>query len=618
MLDRLSFLKFQRVRPPIRRIVAVDSGSRRLKLLLAESDFGRLRLLKQELLDLKAEGLVSTEELKTHLRSTLEEWSNPPLALVLPQDLSISQVIDVPLAPESEIDKLIAEETIKLSGVSESRIVYDFVRTETAAKDRQQFWVTLCQEGEIRDRIARLGVEGEDICEITTTANALLPAFRYAAPACQRAILVHVGAHTTVVVVTLAGQAAFATSFQMGGDFFTRAIARLQQCSEETAESLKRERNLLSGPQALAEFDGVVDGWVSELKRQLSEWFQQNPTLASDTQSFELIATGGGFEQPGLLEYLEARAALPFQSWPKPASAEAAVPGRGFEVAFGAALQALGHSAQPVSLLPEDYRAAWRKRLSRQRVDLASIALLCICVLLLGIGTWHKLSLYSAKKSLLDKVQAGQEAVEANEAFTARLVAEYENLRPVFAAQQNTLDTLKTLSLLQQSRSNRNLWFVLLADQQSYFSRPPTLTSTNRPAKTNLLSTLLEPLGPGPIGLRPATLTNVSLAKPGFIAELCVPGEAEAARAIISDLVKDLKEKPLFSKADLLSDDQRRNVADPKLVVPERDYVLYLDFAQTEFQQPVRIKRTAPPRGPRRTARPAAPAESGDSVSVTP
>ena len=50
------------------------------------------------------------------------------------------------------------------------------------------------------------------------------------------------------------------------------------------------------------------------------------------------------------------------------------MPTAGFEVAFGAALQALGYSAQPVSLLPENYRVAWRKRLSRQRVELASIA----------------------------------------------------------------------------------------------------------------------------------------------------------------------------------------------------------------------------------------------------
>ena len=133
-------LKLDRMRPPVRRVLALDAGSRCIKLLLAESDFGRLRILKEDLIDMQAEGLVSAEEIKTHLQASLDQWGRPPLALVLPQHLSISQVIDVPLAPESEVEKLIESETIKLMGVSESRIVYDFVRTETAAKNRQQFW----------------------------------------------------------------------------------------------------------------------------------------------------------------------------------------------------------------------------------------------------------------------------------------------------------------------------------------------------------------------------------------------------------------------------------------------------------------------------------------------
>jgi hypothetical protein len=140
-----ALLKLGQLQPPVRRVLALDAGSRCIKLLLAESDFGRLRILKEELLDLQAEGLVSPDEIKTHLQARLEDWGNPPLALVLPQHLSISQVVDLPLAPESEVEKLIADETIKLGGVSESRIIYDFVRTEAPAKNRQQFWVTLCQ-----------------------------------------------------------------------------------------------------------------------------------------------------------------------------------------------------------------------------------------------------------------------------------------------------------------------------------------------------------------------------------------------------------------------------------------------------------------------------------------
>src|SRR5438309_12066504 len=109
--------------PPVRRVLAIDAGASRLKMMLAESDFGRFRSLKEEMIDLKREGLVSAEELQAHIRASLETWGDPPVALILPEHLSTSQAIEVPRAPESEIDKLIAQETVKLSGVTESHIV---------------------------------------------------------------------------------------------------------------------------------------------------------------------------------------------------------------------------------------------------------------------------------------------------------------------------------------------------------------------------------------------------------------------------------------------------------------------------------------------------------------
>src|SRR5437016_12415175 len=127
MMRPPSYVRFDRMRPPVRRVLAIDGGSRRLKLLLAQTEFGQFHLLKQELIDLQAEGLVAPEEIKSHLQLCLQNWGQPPLALALPQHVSISQVIDLPLAAESEVDKLIADESVKLGGRSDSRIGYDFV-----------------------------------------------------------------------------------------------------------------------------------------------------------------------------------------------------------------------------------------------------------------------------------------------------------------------------------------------------------------------------------------------------------------------------------------------------------------------------------------------------------
>jgi Tfp pilus assembly PilM family ATPase len=588
-----------RLRPPIRRVAVVDPGGRSLKLLLAVSDFGRLRIRQQELIDLKTEGLVSAEEIKTHLLATLDLWGSPPVALVLPQHLSTSQVIDVPMAPESEVRKLIEDETVRLGGVSESRIVYDFVRIETEESSRQQFWVTLCQEGEIRDRMSRLGIENEDICDVTTTSNALLATYRVNAPESSRAILVHMGAQSTVVVVVLAGQGAFTTSFQMGSDFFTRSLMRERSCSEESAETIKRNTNLFFGRDADPAFISTVDGWVAELDRQLKDWFERNPGQAANRAQFELVASGGGFDQPGLIEHLKQRAALNLQPWPSGKSSSFPTASKGFEIAYGAALQALGHSAQPVSLLPEDYLVAWKKRVARQRLEFASLLLVLLCVLGFAFSTWHNLVLIETKKALLSKIQAGQDAVEQNDALTSDLIAEYDALRPLFAAEQNTVDTLKTLSLLQQSRSNRSCWYVLIADQQSYFTQPLPIISTNTAGTNAVAAASMQ----GAFSGSWAMWTNISLAKPGVIAELCIPEEDEAARRLLGQIVGELQHQRLFAIADRLAEDQRRALADPKVVIADREFVLRLDYSETDFQKTTPLKRAPtifPGRSPRR------------------
>jgi hypothetical protein len=594
---------FSRFKPgrPIRRVLALDAGSRRIRMLLAESGFGRVKILRQESIDLHEEGLVATDEVRNHLGTTIGQWGGPPTALVLPQHISTSQIIDLPSAPEAEIERLIRDETLKLGGVSESKIIYDFVRIETSEADRQQFWITLCQEGEIRERIAQLGLENLDLCEITTTANALITAYRVSNPTAAKAILVHAGAQATVVVILVAGQGAFASSFEMGGDFLTRALARLRNSSEESAETLKRRTNLLSGPEADPKFAAAVDGWIEELKRQLEDWFNQHHGGGLDLKAFEVTASGGAFEQPGLVEYTRAKLGLRVSGWSSRSAEGSSLPAKGFEPAYGVALQALGVSPQPVSLLPEDFRVNWRKRLGRERIEVASFILLLVCALLLGLGTWRHALLAAHKKALMEKVADGQAAAEANESLTSELVGEYETFRPLFASQANTLDVLSTLALLQQSRSNRSFWYVIVADQQSYFTAPTVPGSTNKPAKTGLGSgatekTLISATQPS---------TNLFSARPGMIAELVVPEDAEVARVTLSQLVRQLKQDPLFAKVDLLSEDLRRELADPKVLIPGRAYVLALDFGTTNFSQPLPWRKRAGPRAGPKRSRPA-------------
>ena len=184
-----------------------------------------------------------------------------------------------------------------------------FVRTETPAKNRQQFWVTLCQEGDIRERILRLGVEQEDLCEVTTTANALIAAYRASLPLSSRAILVHLGAQTTMVALSCwPARAPSPRSFQMGGDFFTRALARLRQLLGRKRRVAEAGRNLLRRTGASPEFaDGrerLGGGTQAAVERMVRA---QSRPCAPEAASFESGRLRRRLRPTGLARLLKSR-----------------------------------------------------------------------------------------------------------------------------------------------------------------------------------------------------------------------------------------------------------------------------------------------------------------------
>jgi hypothetical protein len=180
------------------------------------------------------------------------------------------------------------------------------------------------------------------------------------------------------------------------------------------------------------------------------------------------------------------------------------------------------------------------------------------------------------------------------------LLERFDAFRPLFERQQFTRDTLHTLRRLDEVRGDQNFWCALVADQTSYFSHPPASSATNPPAA--------EPLRPR-TGFPAAT--NPPPARPGYIAELCVPGDLDSARRLLSTLVNDLKKDAVFARVDLLSEDLRRPLADPKVLLPDRHFAVALDFAATEFQPPPAPRRL-------RTAQPARTARTDFGTAPTP
>ena len=252
-----SILKPRGLEPPIRRVLAVDAGSRCIRLLLLESHFGKLRL--------RAAGGAGPAGGRPGFRRRTQ--SAPaghgcrlgPATARAGAAATNRRLADCGPAARARCRSPPTHRSGNPQTWRRER-KRDGLRFHPRADPRRRIarasGSPFVRKSEIQSRIAQLGLDDQEFREITTAANALLTAWHAARPGQRDAVLVHAGAQNTTLVVIRNGVGVFASSFPMAGDFFTRAIARLVRGTPQAAEGLKRSTNLLAGEKALSGFRG--------------------------------------------------------------------------------------------------------------------------------------------------------------------------------------------------------------------------------------------------------------------------------------------------------------------------------------------------------------------------
>jgi Tfp pilus assembly PilM family ATPase len=576
----------------VRRLIAIDLGSSHIKVILAEETFGQIRLLQHQVIDLQEEGLLSAEEINRHVQKVINELGNHPVALAIPQHLCLSHLVNLPRVRDRELKKLVEQQTINLSGLSESSIVYDYRRLKPSGRHPNPFWITISREHEIETQINRLGSDdtGLTVCEVTTVANALISACLAQSPYAETMVLVDLGATSTVVAILEGGQGVYAASFPIGGESFTGALASLKKCSFEEAELIKRSQNLFDGPGRLKGFSAVVDIWHQDLGKILKEWEPDQANTQKARRPMLARLSGGGADQPGLLTYLQKKKNPEFQTWPEQSTSNGDLAMGRFAVAYGLVQHSFKRELQTSSLLPKTLRATKQRHQQLMAANWAGFGLMSLLLALLLAGSAHKLILNHQKGTLAANAEAALKKAQAIETLIQQRELEYARLTPLLEHQKESTDILKTLHVLQKIRERRDLWFVLFADQQSYFAG-----ATSRPADTNLAKSA-----------QPLIASNLVDSPAGYIVELCLPGQEDSLKAL-NELVAELKKEKLFQKVDVLPASQKAtNLVDPKLILPDRHFSLSLELAEKELPRPflAQPKRLEPRLPLKKEARP--------------
>jgi len=577
------------------RLVAIDPGSRSYKMLVVESTLGGLRVLQRQTIDLQEEPRLGAEPVQGLAREVLPGLGPHRLALVLPQHRTIAQTLELPGTRRADLAKTVSSEATKLSGFNEETLRYDFAPLRPFARYQRPVAVTLCRAEEISELLERHtpapaeDARAEDpatVCELTTTAQALFVAAQLIRPRIEQGVLAELGANHTVVAIVVRRQLVFATSFEVGGEQFTAALAKLKGCLLPVAEAHKRAHNLLAGPDTLPGFEAVVGRWAAEVKRCVAEWLEDHGDAELTFAGLPVYLTGGGAGQPGLIEHLNRLGPLRFESWPALPADDADWPMDPYWVAYGAACQALRRVPRALSLLPPELRAARRRHRVWAWTQAASVVLMVLVALLLGRGTAQHRDVLERKQGLLSQIRTARDTATQIAALAQQLDSDYERLYPVLQSQLATADALDALTAFMGARTNDDFWFVSFGDALSY-------ATATAPGATNLVN-----------GALVLAVTNLPLARQELIVELCIPQEGDAMRRILSQVVTNLKAHALFRRVDALPPERKRQVVDAGVILSNRVHALFMELAPQPLPAPVgptsRLPLADPSREPRR------------------
>jgi hypothetical protein len=192
-------------------------------------------------------------------------------------------------------------------------------------------------------------------------------------------------------------------------------------------------------------------------------------------------------------------------------------------------------------------------------------------MLLMAVGFALKISATNRKDRLLERAQTALSMAIETEGLLEERELAFDRVRFLVHRQTRTVDALSTLRILQRIREKRDLWFLLVADQESY-----ALGAATRPAETNAF------IGPEPA----SAATNALETNSGYVVELCLPDKTELPYAVLKGVVDELKSQKLFRAVDILPPTRRNtNYFDAKQLPPDRYSSLALDLDEKEWQR---------------------------------
>lgn len=555
--------------------LVVDIGGRWIKCARYVRQSGRIREAGKQVIDIQAEGLLSTEEVGAAIGRVLRAAGEHSLAVVLPQGSAVSQVVDLPEPSAGEASPAFEVQLLDLIGLSAERCVYDSQPLSPFGAYAQPQWTTVAKEESLNRQISPLLGQGLRVEAVTTVGNALVAAFRRRHPEVEEACLVDLGATQTTLVQLKRGEPIQMTSLIGGGENWTEALVETSHEAFEEVEARLFQGELLRDPVLGPALLAKVETWRERVLRQIEEW-QDEPELSRECGPVYLF--GGYAAIPGLGAALSASGDV---RWNAPQSSDEAT-GAVWAASYGAALMATGMSGHKASILPRSLVKLRERRLAFSRLKAGVLYLFLILVLSLVGATFKQNQRLEALGAAKEQAEASLAEIQATKELLERRDKLAAQIEPMVRAQWHSLASVETFRRIQRVQRDYDFTLTRFADQRTYFhglgqgsmgmprAEPGTQVAANHSTEA------------GPDSERQA-----------FVVELILRGSQAERLQVLGEIVGRLREESYFANVDRLV--RGAESAASGSLQEEKSYALLLTLAGELLPKSSAVKKGVSP-----------------------
>lgn len=546
----------------------LDPGETATLILIAERVLSRVQVREHITIPnhlAPAKDIVP--ETVQHLRS---QYDPIRIYLILPQSETVSQQISL---QTQSIEEFIAGEAARFQKIEDVELVFDHQPLAESSMPEERgergkggslWWLTYCREPSVQQRLQTLGLDFDDVDDVTSAAQGLWGAFENLAHSDGTVWIVDVGRRYTALLQICDGRPQFAASFS----------SPLVGFPSEQPDSP-------ADPSPSAD---ALESWLERLLHS-SVPLASRQTFPLTRRDHLILLGERGLIEPAaafLRKKTEATVILPEEPRPKSggepktkkqkSTNQRRAPSE-FAAALGVARAALGLTKLRISLLPQACRQRRDRKFFWNRLRGWTAAAAAATIFLLLLATWQNAVLFRMKDGHIQNAESIIAEMQETEKTLSKSAAQYEQVRPILRFQQKTDELIETFAALQSVAQDPAYWLVLLADFDSYYSQLSTPISSN-----NLES-------PPEIAA-----ANPFAGKPGFIAEFSFRHSGETMRDKLLSLVHRLNENKIYRQVDTLAEDIRLPLAQTNVLFPgERHAALSLELPQNYFGCQLRL-----------------------------